>query len=137
MRTFPSWPLREVRVSWVRQNCCGVFAVATVDVEPGPPGFAVAVAGGAVRDPDAHRETAPVFTAALAEGFRAELAARCPRVPLAVTVVVRELVIHPVDSTEHAFRTAGRCAAAEALDRLHGAAPTPVRRAPGRTSTKG
>ena len=44
-----------------------------------------------------------------------------------VRVAVRDMLPHPVNASGRGFAMAGRLAAAEALDLLDGAVPTPVR----------
>lgn len=106
---------------YVKQTACGVFAIATVDFEPGRwGGFELAVpedvrfvfpVGG---DLD-HRCLFPLLDA-LAAGIREELEAD-RRILIETRAVLRRMVVHEVDSGEHAFRTAGRIAARAALGR--------------------
>jgi hypothetical protein len=116
-RVFPPRPIKGVHVRRVKQAACGVFAIATLDFEPAPRGFRLTVGDGLRVDgrgwqPD--HQTLAECLAGLAEGVEQELAAHAG-LDLRVEVVLREIVIHPVDSNALAFRAAGQLAASTAL----------------------
>ncbi|MEV4141254.1 hypothetical protein AB0J72_54945 [Dactylosporangium sp. NPDC049742] len=118
-RRFPPHPVRGVRVRHSPQTggTC-VFADVTVDFEPASPGFAFTVAED-VRYPGYNNpEALSGYRAALAEGLSDALADRVTGAVVAVTVVLRILVAHKVDSSERSFRTAGHLAVHVAFDRI-------------------
>lgn len=95
-----------------------MFADVTVDFEPGPPGFVFTVAED-VRYPGYNNpEALSGYRAALAEGLSDALADRATGAVVAVTVVLRILVAHKVDSSERSFRTAGHLAVHMAFNHI-------------------
>ncbi|MFE7528300.1 hypothetical protein ACFU7Y_21650 [Kitasatospora sp. NPDC057542] len=118
---FPPRPLRGVRARYVHQTSCpGDVAIVTVDFEPWEEGLHIESAPDATVDGGPEPGETERFHTALAEGVRAELAEQLPGVPVALALVVHHTVVHPVDSREHSFRTAGRLAVREALALLDG-----------------
>jgi hypothetical protein len=130
-RKFPIHPIRDIEARYVKYAACGVFAIVTVDFEPGQGvGFELALAGDVrfVFGPDGGDcEYRSVFTYLdeLAEGIREELAAE-KQVLADVKVILRRMVIHPVDSNERSFRAAGKLAARAALEYANRDANTSV-----------
>ncbi|MFI5533244.1 hypothetical protein ACIA8O_32350 [Kitasatospora sp. NPDC051853] len=109
--TFPHRPLREVRAvhAWQR-SCPSDFADVTVDFEPWEPGLVLETAAD-LEVPDGW--SLEELYGAVAEGVREELAAL--ELDPAVTVVLRRLRVHEVDSSARSFRRAGRLLVRNAL----------------------
>ncbi|MCO6005630.1 hypothetical protein NE236_11620 [Actinoallomurus purpureus] len=121
---FPSHPIREVEARYVKQAVCGVFAVVTVDFEPGHGagnGIELAIPtdvcfvfgrnGG-----DHDYRVVFGYLDAFAKGMLEELAAN-QQIIMDAKVILRRMVIHDVDSNERSFHTAGKMAARTALER--------------------
>ncbi|MFJ4188842.1 hypothetical protein [Kitasatospora sp. NPDC089509] len=117
VRAFPPRPVRGVRARYVRQGGCpGAVADAVVDFEPWEEGVHLEVAAGAtVLGGPADGEGLARYHAALAEGVRAELAEQLPGTAVALALVVHRTVVHEVDTSEYAYREAGRAAVREVL----------------------
>ncbi|MFD5465992.1 hypothetical protein ACFWIQ_24635 [Kitasatospora sp. NPDC127059] len=116
-RAFPPRPVRGVRARYVFQGGCpSALADAAVDFEPWEEGVQLEVARGAtvVGGPVDAADLARCH-AALAEGVRAESAERLPGAAAALAPVAHRTVVHAVDTSEYAYRRAGRVAVREVL----------------------
>ena len=120
---FPPNPIRDVEARYVKVGACGAFAIAIVDFEPAWPGsarFELAIPGdlrldlGGIDDQDYRFVFECVH--ALADGITEEFEAR-PDLDVRTKVVLRRIVINPIDSNSPSFRQAGRIAARAALER--------------------
>lgn len=125
-QVFLSQPIRDVEARYVRQSACGAFAIVTVDFEPKAYGIELAVPSDVRLDFYGHAwDYRFVFgcVEALAEGITGELGTR-PDLDVRTKVILRRMVLHPVDSNEMSFRHAGRLAARTALERFSATAPS-------------
>lgn len=125
-QVFLSQPIRDVEVRHVMQSACGAFAIVTVDFEPKAYGIELAVPSDVRLDFYEHAwDYRFVFgcVEALAEGITEELGTR-PDLDVRTKVILRRMVLHPVDSNEMSFRHAGRLAARTALERLTATTPS-------------
>ncbi|WP_460395628.1 hypothetical protein [Actinophytocola sediminis] len=124
-QVFLSQPIRDVEVRYVRQSACGAFAIATVDFEPKAYGFELAIPSD-VRlefyEHDWDYQSVFSYVEALAQGITEELGTR-PDLDVRVKVILRRMVLHPVDSNEMSFRHVGRLAARTALERFTATTP--------------
>jgi len=109
---------------------CGVFAIVTVDFEPGHGagnGIELAIPTdvrfvfGPHGDDHDYRVVF-AYLDAFANGMREELATE-QQITVDAKVILRRMVIHPIDSNEHAFHTAGKMAARTALEHALDAGP--------------
>jgi hypothetical protein len=119
---FPPFPIRNIRARYVRQTCePAMYAVVTVDLEPlaePAEGLRMQIPGGLRVEGPGEREGVDLsYLSALAEGIAEELAAQHPPVHAAARIVLRQVGIHPLDSTQAAFRAAGKAAARNAVMR--------------------
>ncbi|WP_433178764.1 hypothetical protein [Actinoallomurus sp. CA-150999] len=121
---FPPHPIRDVEARYVKQTVCGVFAIVTVDFEPGHgAGSSIELAiptdvcfvYGPNRGDHDYRVVF-AYLDAFAKGMREELAANQPII-MDAKVILRRMVIHEIDSNEHSFHTAGKMAARTAMER--------------------
>jgi translation elongation factor EF-G len=120
---FPIQPVRDIEAKVVQQTGCpGMVAIVTVDFEPlSQRGYEFEVASGLrVSGLGGFDAVSLAFLTALDDGIRGELAEDEHNVDAAVRVLLREVKVHPVDSSEHAFRAAGRKAVHLALRRSAG-----------------
>jgi elongation factor G len=122
---FPTAPIRGIAARYARQSSGpGLYAAVTVDFEPHPghlTGLDIEVADGLRLVGFGEHEGVPLamlasFLEALSSGIQDELADHYPG-PVAARVVLRHISIHQVDSSELAFRGAGRAAVRLALER--------------------
>ncbi|MBD0691768.1 hypothetical protein [Streptomyces sp. CBMA123] len=125
-QAFPPRPVRGVRARYVFQSGCpSAVADATVDFEPWEEGVHLesardaTVYGGPVPAEELAR-----YHGALVEGVRAELAEQLPGAVAALAIVVHRTVVHDTDTSEYAYRRAGRVAVREVLAVLDGDAPS-------------
>lgn len=126
---FPPRPVRGVRARYVFQGGCpSAVADATVDFEPWEEGVHLEVAAGATVRGDPEPGELARYHAALAEGVRAELAEQLPGTEPALALVVHHTVVHDVDTSEYAYRRAGRAAVREVLALLKGDSRRPAER---------
>ncbi|MCP2363641.1 translation elongation factor EF-G [Nonomuraea thailandensis] len=108
-------------------GCPHHYASVTVDFEPWEDGFAAEFADRAVAEHAPALDELPTLRAALIEGMREELARRIPEIGLAAAVVVQRMAVTH-DSSAASFRTAGRLAVREALERAYDRPPKRGRR---------
>ncbi len=126
-RTFPPRPLRGVRAAYVRQaGCPSSVAITVSDFEPREQGVEFEVADTRAV-PGWSADEVFELHEAFGSGVREELAALEPRTTVAVTVVLRSIKVHEVDSHPLAFRHAGRLAVRNALVEAYGPPPRPRR----------
>ncbi|MFR9723043.1 hypothetical protein ACL02R_06655 [Streptomyces sp. MS19] len=110
-------------------SCPSDFALVLVDFEPRLPGVTLETAAEYLAR-EGTREEHRQYREAFLDGVRTEVDARS--LDAAVALVLRELVVHEVDSHERAFHWAGRLAVRACLERLTGRAPRPKRPRPRR-----
>ncbi|MER6599275.1 hypothetical protein C6W96_33070 [Streptomyces sp. CS149] len=126
-RTFPPRPLRGVRAAYIRQaGCPSSVAIAVSDFEPWEQGVEFEVADTSTV-PGWSADEVSELHEAFGSGVREELAALDPGTTVAVTVVLRSIKVHEVDSHPLAFRHAGRLAVRNALVEAYGPPPRPRR----------
>lgn len=120
---FPSEAIRDVEARYVKAGACGAFAIASVDFEPAWPGsahFELVIPGDMRLDLGGidYQDYRFVFECihALADGMTEESEAR-PELEVRARVVLRRIVIHPIDSNSLSFRQAGRLAVRLAFER--------------------
>lgn len=114
---FPIYPIRDVEAKIVEPRCCGMVAFATVDFEPlSSCSYEFEVAGG-LRVVGGYDGVPLGFLTALNDGIRSELAKDEHNIEVAVRVLLRQVMVHLVDSSEGAFRSVGRKAVLMALER--------------------
>ncbi|MCC8477607.1 hypothetical protein LMJ41_06820 [Streptomyces globisporus] len=119
-RTFPPRPLRGVRAAYIRQaGCPSSVAIAVSDFEPWEQGVEFEVADTSTV-PGWSADEVSELHEAFGSGVREELAALDPGTTVAVTVVLRSIKVHEVDSHPLAFRHAGRLAVRNALVEAYG-----------------
>ncbi|MFI1784537.1 hypothetical protein [Streptomyces rubiginosohelvolus] len=126
-RTFPPRPLRGVKAAYIRQaGCPSSVAITVSDFEPWEQGVEFEVADTSAVPGWSADEVAELHEA-FGSGVREELAALAPGTTVAVTVVLRSIKVHEVDSHPLAFRHAGRLAVRNALVEAYGPPPRPRR----------
>ncbi|MET8725752.1 hypothetical protein ABZV81_01015 [Streptomyces parvus] len=126
-RTFPPRPLRDVKAAYIRQaSCPSSVAITVSDFEPWEQGVEFEVADTSTV-PGWSAEEVSELHQAFGSGVREELAALDPGTTVAVTVVLRSIKVHEVDSHPLAFRHAGRLAVRNALAEAYGPPPRPRR----------
>jgi hypothetical protein len=106
-------PVRGVRVDCGTQTNCGGVAGALADFEPHPVFAFVRRFDRAVGTGDA--ELVDLCVRAFEDGVRGALAERTGGPLPPVRVVLRWILVHPVDSTEGRNREAGELAVARAI----------------------
>ncbi|MFD0168794.1 hypothetical protein ACFVJH_32315 [Streptomyces decoyicus] len=132
-RTFPPHPIRGVQAVYARQSSCPAdFALVTVDFEPWEEGVTFQVAAG-LDIPERERSAfsqsdIATFQTALAMGIREELAELGVGTTVAVSVILRSMRLHIVDSHPKAFQAVGHVAVRNALALAYGPSPGPRRR---------
>ncbi|MEU6616676.1 hypothetical protein [Streptomyces parvus] len=126
-RTFPPRPLRGVKAAYIRQaSCPSSVAITVSDFEPWEQGVEFEVADTSTV-PGWSAEEVSELHQAFGSGVREELAALDPGTTVAVTVVLRSIKVHEVDSHPLAFHHAGRLAVRNALAEAYGPPPRPRR----------
>ncbi|MET8838839.1 hypothetical protein ABZW67_01895 [Streptomyces rubiginosohelvolus] len=126
-RTFPPRPLRGVKAAYIRQaGCPSSVAITVSDFEPWEQGVEFEVADTSAV-PGWSADEVSELHEAFGSGVREELAALTPGTTVAVTVVLRSIKVHEVDSHPLAFRHAGRLAVRNALVEAYGPPPRPRR----------
>ncbi|MER0484574.1 hypothetical protein ABR737_40660 [Streptomyces sp. Edi2] len=133
-RTFPPRPILGVQAVYARQSSCPAdFAMVTVDFEPREGGIAFQVAadldiGGWDHRSGISRSDIATFHTALDSGVREALAELGVGTTAAVSVVLRSMRVHELDSHAKAFRAAGHVAVRNALALAYEPSPGPRRR---------
>ncbi|MFJ6513075.1 hypothetical protein ACIQMO_26925 [Streptomyces sp. NPDC091406] len=126
-RTFPPRPLRGVKAAYIRQaGCPSSVAITVSDFEPWEQGVEFEVADTSTV-PGWSADEVSELHEAFGSGVREELGALDPGTTVAVTVVLRSIKVHEVDSNPLAFRHAGRLAVRNALVEAYGPPPRPRR----------
>ncbi|WP_432006942.1 hypothetical protein [Streptomyces parvus] len=126
-RTFPPRSLRGVKAAYIRQaGCPSSVAITVSDFEPWEQGVEFEVADTSAV-PGWSADEVSELHEAFGSGVREELAALDPGTTVAVTVVLRSIKVHEVDSHPLAFRHAGRLAVRNALVEAYGPPPRPRR----------
>ncbi|MGW3331959.1 hypothetical protein ACWDF9_15580 [Streptomyces rubiginosohelvolus] len=126
-RTFPPRPLRGVKAAYIRQaGCPSSVAITVSDFEPWEQGVEFEVADTSAV-PGWSADEVSELHEAFGSGVREELAALDPGTTAAVTVVLRSIKVHEVDSHPLAFRHAGQLAVRNALVEAYGPPPRPRR----------
>ncbi|MFC9227704.1 hypothetical protein ACFTZI_01800 [Streptomyces decoyicus] len=132
-RTFPPHPIRGVQAVYARQSSCPAdFALVTVDFEPWEEGITFQVATD-LDIPECDRSAfsqsdIAAFQTALDMGIREELTEQGIGATVAVSVVLRSMRLHIVDSHPDAFQAVGHVAVRNALALAYGPSPGPRRR---------
>ncbi len=128
-QVFPSQPIRDVQVRYVRQTAgAGAFAILTVDFEPTTYGIDLTIPGDVRLEFDEFEwdyQSLFRYLEGLVWGVTEELGTR-PDLDVRTKVILRRLVLHPVDSNELGFRHAGRLVARAALERFDATTPSPA-----------
>ncbi len=105
-RTFPPRPLHDVKAAYIRQaSCPSSVAITVSDFEPWEQGVEFEVADTSTV-PGWSAEEVSELHEAFGSGVREELAELEPGTTVAVTVILRSIKVHEVDS--HPWRSATR-----------------------------